>query len=62
MKKVEYTVVRENTLHQLEKQVRKLTEKGWKPKGGIAASNNIGTDQYPEVYAQALTRKIKGDK
>ena len=48
---MEYSVVKENNINDLEEKVNSLIERGWIPQGGIGVSSN-------NYYVQAMIKTI----
>jgi hypothetical protein len=48
-----YKVIRADTASELEVEIKKLFDKGYKPQGGICISTNIN---HGEIWAQAVVK------
>jgi hypothetical protein len=52
IKIMEYSVVKENNINELQEKVNSLIERGWIPQGGIGVSSSYG------YYVQAMIKTI----
>ncbi len=50
--KLEYTVIKKNSLSELIDEVNRMIEEGWLPLGGISTKESINQDHF----FQAMTR------
>jgi len=49
---MEYLVVKENNINELQEKVNSLIERGWIPQGGVGVSSSYG------YYIQAMIKTI----